>query len=146
MPNADLARRVLDQITDEDAAYDQEHWMQGVTVLEPHRAPASCGTTLCAAGWAVHLSGYTIKKEPGVCTIEYTADGPRDFVAHVAALELGLNEEDAEWLFAEGDDPYEVEAAVGQLAEGADRIIWKDGCRSRRADLNGLPDALTVAF
>ena len=50
MTNRELVEKVLDHI-----GQDLEHWDQEEYVQD-------CGTTMCFAGWALHLSGYTAVK------------------------------------------------------------------------------------
>ena len=124
MPNAALARRVRDQITNGPGTHDQSDWMTGpVLHLDPDRVPG-CDTTLCAAGWAAHFSGHTLANdaESGVTAHK---DGQIRDVADAARDVLGITDEDATGLFHEDTLPEQVIAALDQLADGAPGIDWE---------------------
>ncbi|MGC9540195.1 hypothetical protein [Streptomyces sp. UG1] len=58
---AAVAAAALDAIEARPDAFNMLNWawLPGVTSLAPDETPA-CGTTLCAAGWAAHVTGWTI--------------------------------------------------------------------------------------
>ncbi|MGY5104541.1 hypothetical protein [Streptomyces sp. 900105245] len=64
MPHAGLAARILHAITEHPEHYDQGHWFHGVDTLHPGDqltdGTLDCGTTLCIAGYATHLTGHTL--------------------------------------------------------------------------------------
>ncbi|MFI5864550.1 hypothetical protein [Streptomyces sp. NPDC051546] len=107
MPNAQLAAQIRTEILERPEHHDQGIYLDGVSYLEPeddlsHGFRGGCGTTLGVAGFAAHLTGYTI---------EIMIDGPEDEVIayktgvdiqpvfDVAREELGLSKDDAAWLF-----------------------------------------------
>lgn len=53
--------------------------------------PVQCGTTMCIAGWAAHLTGYTLcadDEDPGVYAFK---DGEEHEVEDVGTAALGLD-------------------------------------------------------
>lgn len=63
MPNHQLARKILDAIDQHPDNFDMADWFtryDGNVTLRPTEDVVSCNTTLCVAGWAAHLSGYTL--------------------------------------------------------------------------------------
>jgi hypothetical protein len=87
---AEVAQQVLDAIELYDAAFDMDTWFYtaGTGFLSPAETP-SCGTTLCVAGWAAHLTGWTLIKAPG--SRVYAVRGDRCALIPDAAREaLGL--------------------------------------------------------
>ncbi|MFI1767492.1 hypothetical protein ACH41H_36345 [Streptomyces sp. NPDC020800] len=58
---AEVASAVLDAIEQrpDTFAMNDWAWFHDAGELPPNAAP-ECGTTLCAAGWAAHVSGWTI--------------------------------------------------------------------------------------
>jgi hypothetical protein len=60
----EVARRALEGIRREAHSFCMDAWVdfgQAHTgVLEPDDSPEACGTTLCMAGWAVHVAGYRV--------------------------------------------------------------------------------------
>lgn len=90
-PNAELAYRILDQI---DA--HPEQWNQGTWVTD-------CGTSFCFAGWALELTGHTLRdvEVNGLRRMQLD-DEPEVFaetVARAAAVELRIRRWDAGQLF-----------------------------------------------
>ncbi|MGP3950840.1 hypothetical protein [Streptomyces sp. 7N604] len=129
MPNAELAARILREITERPDHYDQTHWLDGVDILLPAEdltgGVLSCGTTLCVAGFAAHLTGHTIAVEfddEDECVVASKPGRPATLVNTAARAELALTESDAAWLFWGTRTPAQVHAALGQLAAGADTI------------------------
>lgn len=121
-PNAELAARIRAEITERPDHYNQGAWFSGADVLRPDEdlnAPTHCGTTLCVAGYAAHFTGHTLLPSG----ITYRPDtNQRGFVDQVARRELGLNEDDADWLLHPARTRDEVLAALAQLADGAASI------------------------
>lgn len=62
MTSTDLAQRILDQITQHPDNFSMDSWFYrpGNNEELPSDAPVECGTTMCIAGWAAHLSGWTL--------------------------------------------------------------------------------------
>lgn len=97
---ANLAQQILDEITARPEAFDMENWhYDGVAgndgepnPLFPDVAPA-CGTTLCVAGWAAHLTGWTVRGGTAVRGDEVS------FVDAVAEAALELEEYESNYLF-----------------------------------------------
>ncbi len=58
---ADAAARVLDAIEAQPDVFRMDHWawLADTIRLAPEEAPA-CGSQLCAAGWAAHVTGWTL--------------------------------------------------------------------------------------
>ncbi|MEU3899769.1 hypothetical protein [Streptomyces sp. NPDC045251] len=59
---AAVAAAVLDAIEREPEAFDMASWFWQPEggALEPGQVP-DCGTTMCVAGWAAHLTGWTLR-------------------------------------------------------------------------------------
>ncbi|MFJ5951363.1 hypothetical protein [Streptomyces noursei] len=130
MPDAELAARIRTEILERPEHHDQGMYLNGVDVLKPeddlsHGSRGSCGTTLCVAGFAAHLTGYTIElvaawQEDMV--IAYKPGKDIRLIFDAAREELGLSNQDAVWLFWGNRTPDEVLAALGQLAAGAPHL------------------------
>lgn len=64
-----VAQAALDSIRARPAAFNMSLWFSpngnptGVGSLAPDEKPA-CGSTLCAAGWVVHVAGWTLVRLP----------------------------------------------------------------------------------
>lgn len=94
-----------------------------------------CGATLCVAGWACILEGYTLADDADK-TIVAEKDGVRTKVQDKAAELLGLDNDLATWLFCRTDDEQAIEA-LDELAEGdipTDYRYEDDGCPCCRYD------------
>ncbi|KOT51163.1 MULTISPECIES: hypothetical protein [Streptomyces] len=119
-PNADLAARIRTEITERPEHHDQHYWFEGVDTLLPTDdlldGALECGTTLCVAGYAAHLSGYALA---GSKAFKPGQTSSYRYIRFVAQEKLGLDREDADWLFATARTRGEVLAALGQLADGA---------------------------
>ncbi|MFE9252830.1 hypothetical protein [Streptomyces sp. NPDC007088] len=131
VPNAALAARIRSEIVERPHHHDQQFYIDGVDVLAPgdsltNGTRPDCGTTLCVAGFAAHLTGYTIVrlgKTPHEDTVlAYQPGKVSGLVVQVARAELGLSTIDAEWLFSGLRTRDEVLTALGQLAGGAARL------------------------
>ncbi|MFF9915619.1 hypothetical protein [Streptomyces sp. NPDC013457] len=131
MPNTLLASRILIAITSYPDHHDQRHFINGADRLSADEG-LSCGTTLCVAGFAAHLTGHTILNEvEGVVAIPVSdgtsVSGVADAlpVSAVARRELGLDARDTELLFSPSRTSQEARAALLQLVEGVDSIDWR---------------------
>jgi hypothetical protein len=106
--NVDLMLEVKHAIENDPSAHDQMYWVRSRT----------CGTTMCIAGWAVHLAGKHEFKfdysHDGSLTVDYvrTPEG-HSLVPDVAADLLGLDEDESYRIFWTQDN----EAAMGMLDE-----------------------------
>ncbi|MEU5242200.1 hypothetical protein ACH4UR_37370 [Streptomyces lydicus] len=121
-PTTALAARILTEITERPAHYDQGAWFTGVDVLRPDEdlnAPTHCGTTVCVAGYAAHFTGHILLPS-GITYLPGT--NQRKHIEEVARRELGLSQHDAEWLFRPDRTRTEVLTALRQLAAGATHI------------------------
>jgi hypothetical protein len=71
-----LAKMILEAVQ-WTRALDMAHWIRAPkkwnTLLASEEVTRDCGTTLCGAGWAVHLSGYDIVDGDPVLTPEEEA-------------------------------------------------------------------------
>ena len=93
MRNVELFDKIAKAIEDEPDRYDQAVYGGG----------GSCGTAHCVAGWAAALEGCTPKMDTW-CTV-VLPDGTVDKIDSFAQKRLGLDEMDAEALFAAGWRP-----------------------------------------
>lgn len=115
---AAVAAAVLDQIEAHPEAFDMRSWVElndGSHVLPPTMLP-TCQTTLCAAGWAAHVTGWHIVVLPddeveedvlytdddGTETITMSSlfaekDGQRRMISDVASKALGLRNGQTFW-------------------------------------------------
>lgn len=110
---AEVARAVLDGIATSHKAFDMTYWYapgglyNGVGHLAPGETPA-CGTTLCAAGWAAHVTGWTLVHTEedvplddvdggGRNCVYAEKDGVRRYIDLVAAEALGLRCNETFW-------------------------------------------------
>lgn len=137
MPNADLAARILHAITEHPEHYDQGHLFHGVETLHPGDqltdGALDCGTTLCIAGYATHLTGHTLTLTDAIHDEGVTArkpGHPPTPVFEAARDELQLTEDDAAWLFWGARTPAQARAALQQLAAGAHRIDQSSTARA----------------
>jgi hypothetical protein len=99
MANAELAGRILDAIEAQPAAFNMNDWHsdhvwdEETKPLSPDSDPA-CGTTLCVAGWAAHLTGWTLQ---GIVATK--PNGEEDYTDDVGQEALGLDTDTAGALF-----------------------------------------------
>lgn len=103
---AAVAALVLAHITADPDTYDQRGWTRH------HQAAAHpCGSAMCIAGWAAHLTGWDID-------IDGTArrNGQYAAVGDVAAAALGLNEPEELAMF-HPRNPYAARQ-LGRIATG----------------------------
>lgn len=118
---AEVAAVILDKIEQYPKSFDMDSWFQcgpnDETALPPGAIPA-CGTTLCAAGWAAHVTGWTLKFDPlrpevtardehgeYLTTSEVYAEkgSERRMIPTVAADALGLTPDRTTFWYAEPD-------------------------------------------
>ncbi|MFD0067421.1 hypothetical protein [Streptomyces sp. NPDC056690] len=111
---AKVASAVLDAIEAQPDAFNMNRWAQlpeGLP-LAPTEAP-TCGSQLCAAGWAAHLTGWTLvsgQEEAWVTGVNDYGDeyetlanvyaergGERRMICDVAAKALGLEPNEKLW-------------------------------------------------
>ncbi|MFF0597874.1 hypothetical protein [Streptomyces antibioticus] len=111
---AAVAAAVLDGIDSQPDAFCMDIWA-GLMVsnrLTPAQTPV-CGTTLCAAGWAAHVTGWTIvwdgagaqvtrtyddgRQYARYMTLYAEKDGERRAIPDVARDALGLSETQTFW-------------------------------------------------
>ncbi|AZP14711.1 hypothetical protein EJC51_47475 [Streptomyces aquilus] len=112
---AAVASAVLAAIEARPDAFAMNHWahLPHTTRLAPTQAPA-CGPTLCAAGWAAHVTGWTLVSLPDDEQAEIIGDGDGDtyttrtsiyaergeerrLIRDVAAEALGLTPSETFW-------------------------------------------------
>lgn len=65
MPNQEVAARTVELIKKNEDQFSMSWWanlFNGETIAIEADDTTSCGTTLCAAGWAVLAAGYHIEK------------------------------------------------------------------------------------
>lgn len=112
MSQKDVAARTLPyMIANERAQLDLGFWTSAN--IAPYQNPASCGTTLCAAGWVGHLLGYHITLDGSAMK---SGEKTRE-VASVAQEALELSDEQAYWLFQEANED-EVIRCFDEMADG----------------------------
>ncbi|MFJ6841387.1 hypothetical protein ACIQRE_01810 [Streptomyces griseoluteus] len=82
---ATVATAVLDAIEQNPKAFDMATWvhLSAQPALKPEDTP-ECGTTMCIAGWAAHLTGWTLLGG-GIATKGHA----REWIEHVADRALG---------------------------------------------------------
>lgn len=113
-----VARQVLTAALASPYAFNMASWyLPAGTDPErdtyPELAPGAepdCGTTMCAAGWAAHLNGWTLAKWHA------RKDGHTESIERVGTRLLGLTDDQARVLF-HASEP----AALVLLEEIADR-------------------------
>ncbi len=76
----------------------------------------SCDATLCVAGWACILEGYTLLEDDNEYIVA-EKDGVQTRVQDKGAELLGLDSDLAAWLFCRTDDEQAIEA-LDELSEG----------------------------
>ncbi|MFJ2178918.1 hypothetical protein ACIOHE_39245 [Streptomyces sp. NPDC087851] len=72
---AEVASAILDAIEEVPDAFSMNSWISlpSLSSLPPTGEP-SCGTTMCVAGWAAHLTGWTLVDDGTIMVIP-DADG-----------------------------------------------------------------------
>lgn len=119
---AEVAGAVLDAIEANPGAFDMSRWVDLPQYgrFTPDEAP-NCYTTMCAAGWAAHLTGWTLVQvdeedlpEDADDSVWAEKDGQRELVCEVARVALGLENEETFWFSPR-------ETAIERLREIAGR-------------------------
>jgi len=121
----ELAAEIL-LIAEKGEHFNMARWWASESQEEELCLPAArqeldCGTTMCAAGWALHLTGWnlrTLKREgfSSIAMAENPTTGETGDIKMVAARALGLTSAEAEELFFTSA-PLAIEL-LRQLAEG----------------------------
>lgn len=116
---AEVAAAVLDGIENYPGSFDMENWarLTDIDALQPDRAP-TCGTAMCVAGWAAHVTGWTLVDAPynddqdeepvlitdsqGLTSLEFVTvyakkDGVNRLISDVARDALGLTQPQTFW-------------------------------------------------
>lgn len=113
--NVALLEATLQQIKDHPDQHFQAVWA----------IKRDCGTAMCFAGWANHLSGWQpVDWYTGVGFGEYARsqifakDGEEIFAGHLASRLLGLTTEEADILFHAENTVAMLERMVKDLANG----------------------------
>lgn len=87
------AERLLTTLERAGGRHDQAEW-----IIASYAQPSNpCGATACAAGWTVINEGLADVREEAMLP---ATNGIRPTFAVVAAYVLGLNQQEAEYLFA----------------------------------------------
>jgi hypothetical protein len=97
---AEVAAAVLDAIEARPDTLYMKTWATlPAGVLHPSDK-IECGTTMCIAGWAAHLTGYTLRREAEDVGIYAEKDSGKYEVENVAAEALGLGPDETSmfWL------------------------------------------------
>lgn len=93
---AEVAAAILDKIEQYPENFDMDSWATlPNAVLEPC-GELPCGTTMCIAGWAAHLTGHTLHRTWEGNGVFTKKDGVRGDVEHVAGAALGLTPDGTE--------------------------------------------------
>jgi hypothetical protein len=104
---AEVAQAILNLINEFPERFDMCSWAD--TPDGEAIAPGSlgeerdCGTTLCAAGWAAYVTGWTLTADPtGSTGMMYARKGDVVLtVDEVAARALGLSKDNVFWYVSE---------------------------------------------
>lgn len=83
----------------------------------------SCDATLCVAGWACILEGYTLVERGNDTFAEKGDEEPMLVMAKAGEL-LGLEDEVANWLFCSTDDDQAIEA-LDDMVEGNNPVGFR---------------------
>ena len=111
---AEVAGAVLDRIAADPESFRMETWvdLHGASSLAPNGDV--CGTTMCAAGWAAHVTGWALHmawepqkvtdrrgEDDGDTTEWAEKDGVRRRIDDVAEEVLGLGDHETFWTVTE---------------------------------------------
>lgn len=142
MANTELAKKIKAAITAKPELWDQHKWAAvptGAFVVAPEEfeegegLDLTCGTTMCLAGWACHLSGekidWTVTEEDGDKRVAHRLKSGAAIEDRAAEL-LEIDWEDAGNLFY----AYNEETALDHLTQ-----LIEDGAVH---DPNRLDDAV----
>lgn len=108
-----MAAKVLEAVEEYPETLNMHDW--ATDGLTPDEHPATCGTTLCLAGWTAHLLGYVIEDEDGWA--HHPVSERRDHVFSIAREALGLDVDQAIALFNKSSVPQAL-ALLRGLADG----------------------------
>ncbi|MDG9703800.1 hypothetical protein [Streptomyces sp. DH37] len=108
---AALARAILDAIRAQPDAFDMEEWTNLAPGEELEPGAITCGTTLCAAGWAAHLTGWTIVSTP--LSVYAEKDERTCNIGDAACEALGLTEDETFWWEDEETAIHRLEEIAG---------------------------------
>lgn len=118
MANRELAQKIYDTITAKPELWDQHTWaaFNDQPTDADEIVEGSCGTTMCLAGWACHLSGEKIdwangEMQDGKWVAHRLKSGEQ--VEERATQLLDIDWEDAGWLFY----AYDEEQALSRLKQ-----------------------------
>ncbi|MET9122976.1 hypothetical protein [Streptomyces sp. NPDC004528] len=100
---ATVAAAVLDRIEQYPDQFDMSTWFwrAGGSVLAPREA-VDCGTTMCVAGWAAHVTGWTLRGSLA------ERGGETDYIENVGREALGLDADTDDLFWATADDAIEA--------------------------------------
>jgi hypothetical protein len=120
--NPEAAQRVLDFIVANPEVHSQSAWYKVPEgygrPLAPHNAASRekprCGTTLCVAGAACHVFGYTLTAGNQAVS----PDGRYELIDEVAQRLLGLTAPLQSWLFGTDRPEAEVRRGLELMASG----------------------------
>ena len=117
MTPAEVAAEVLRRITEHPETYDQRRWLTNPRTeidpdIQPHETVddwARCGTVACVAGHAAHAA-VTARGEPV----------SSEDIRSVATEALGLDCDQALWLFWLGHEKSDVVDMLTAIADGGE--------------------------
>ena len=118
---AEVAQAALDGIEFNRDAFAMDSWVTGLTPLLPDDVPSACGTTLCAAGWVAHVTGWTLLGN-GVATRRENGLRRMRATASVAQDALGLKTGQTFW-YASEETAYNC---LQDIAAGRPPVIPED--------------------
>lgn len=100
---AEVAGAVLDMIEQYPDQFDMSTWFYRAkgSVLAPQE-PVDCGTTMCVAGWAAHLTGWTLRGSLA------HKGSQAEYIENVGREALGLDAHTDGLFWASADDAIEV--------------------------------------
>jgi len=104
---AQVAGAVLDAIEQERQAFNMNSWFwqPGGGSLAPDERPA-CGTTMCVAGWAAHVTGWTLSD------LSAKKNGTTRGIEAVAYDALGLDDETDYLFYTDSDNALTMLRAI----------------------------------
>lgn len=131
--NTDLLKRTLAYILENPEKWDQKHWATKVT--------GTCTTAFCFAGTALHLNhpgsmlvgGWPIGVDGdrfATDTMEVPGLGDVD-IEETAAEELGLSDDQNEYLFDSENTLPQILRMVAELLEDPDADLWEFSARAQ---------------
>lgn len=111
MPNIALLREVIEQIEKTPNLWDQSSW---------YNLDNECGTSYCVAGWVAVKRGHEppqinlYEDDDDIWEIE-KSPGEYVHVSEWSEYELGLSEDQADWLFSGNRTLEEIKATADHL-------------------------------